>query len=376
MKIVILGPAHPFRGGIAALNESLAKTLQKEGHEVVMYTFTIQYPNFLFPGKTQFTDDPKPKELNIKRAISSVNPMNWFNVGRELKALEADLIITRYWIPFMGPCLGTIIKQAKKNRKTKVICIADNIIPHESKPGDKQFTQYFVKQVDGFLAMSQSVLNDIGIFDQKKPRVFNPHPIYDHYGELMERDAALNHLGLDTNYEYLLFFGLIRGYKGLDLLLDAISDARIRNKKIKLIVAGEYYADKAPYMEQIEKHGIKDMIIEVDQYIPDAEVKYYFNACDLLVQPYKTATQSGVTQIAYHFNKPMVVTDVGGLGEMIPNGKSGYVVQPDPTAIADGIISYFENTDRQQMLVDLKKEKERFSWNKLTETIFGLYHKI
>ena len=375
MKIVIIGPAHPLRGGIAAYNERLALSLQNEGHDVSIYTFTLQYPNFLFPGKTQYTDDPKPEHLQIKEAINSINPLNWISVGKEIKKLQADLIITRFWIPFMGPCLGTVVKFARA-KSTKVICIADNVIPHESKIGDKLLTSYFVKNIDGFVTMSHSVTKDLDTFDSHKPRTFNPHPIYDHYGDVLPQSKALEALNLSSDYSYLLFFGLIRDYKGLDLLLNAMSHERIKNENIKLIIAGEYYSNKDKYHEQIEKLNLRDKIIEVDHYIPDSEVGLYFNACDLLVQPYKTATQSGVTQIAYHFNKPMIVTNVGGLGEICPDRKVGYLVEPTPESIAIGIVKYFHHTNHEKMQEDILDFKKQFSWESLTKNIFELYRSI
>ncbi len=362
MKVVILGPAHPLRGGLAAYNERLAREFIAMGHEVIIYTFSLQYPGFLFPGTTQYSDQPKPDDLNIKIKVNSINPFNWISVGNEIKKINADLLITRYWLPFMGPCLGTINRIARKNKKTKVISLLDNIIPHEKRPGDNVLTNYFVKSVDGFIAMSHAVLEDLNTFDKLKPRAFNPHPVYDQFGDIVSKQEALQHLGLKTGFHYLLFFGFIRDYKGLDLLLNAMADEQIKNSEIKLIVAGEFYTDAKPYHDLINELGISDQVILKTDYIPDDEVRYYFCAADLVVQPYKHATQSGVTQICYHFNKPMLVTNVGGLPEIVPHDVVGYITTPDKSDIAKHIQEFFVKQKENIFTENIKTEKKRFSW--------------
>jgi len=222
--------------------------------------------------------------------------------------------------------------------------------------------------------MTQNVLKDLKTFNSSKPKVLSPHPIYDNFGDLIEREKALTYLKLDTSFNYMLFFGLIRDYKGLDLVLKALSE--VDDKKIKLIIAGEYYSDKTPYQNLIKELELKDRIIEVDKFIPDSEVNYYFSACDVVVQPYKSATQSGVTQIAYHFNKPMIVTDVGGLKEMCPDGKVGYVVSPEPKEIKNAILKFYESTDIEGMKESIKQEKKNYSWSKFTNVLFSLVDKV
>lgn len=295
MKIVILGTAHPYRGGLAAMNERLARELTERGDEVVIYNFTLQYPGFLFPGKSQYTDEPAPQGLRIIRKINSVNPFNWLKVGRELRKICPDLIIVKYWLPFMGPALGTIVRLARRNRHTRVICIADNMIPHEKRPGDRLFTKYFTKGVDGYIAMSHEVYADIEKLVVHPLRRFTPHPIYDHYGEIMPREEALELLQLDPAFRYLLFFGFIRDYKGLDWLIRAMAEPQLKDRQIRLIVAGEFYSDSEPYLKLIRELGLEEKIILHTDYIPDAQINRYFGAADLVVQPYKTATQSGVT---------------------------------------------------------------------------------
>ena len=369
MKVIIVGTAYPYRGGLSAFNERLAYEYLQRGDEVEIYTFTLQYPSFLFPGKTQYSDEPAPKGLTIHRRINSINPFNWLKTGREIARKRPDLLITKFWLPFMAPCLGTIERRVRRNGHTRIVSILDNIIPHEHRPGDRIFARYFVRSTDAFVAMSRSVLDDLSLFDTKKPRRFCPHPLYDHYGDILPKEEARRMIGIDTDGRYVLFFGFIRSYKGLDLLLDAMADPRIAQRDIRLIVAGEFYGDPKPYMEQIERLGIADRIKLCTDFIPDSQVNRYFCAADLVAQPYKSATQSGVTQIAFHFEKPMLVTDVGGLAEIVPDGKIGYVVQPDAHQIADAIVRYYDEQREAPFTEAVRHEKQKYSWDKMVEAI-------
>lgn len=372
MNIVIIGPAHPFRGGIALFSERLAQQFQSEGHEVEIITFTTQYPNILFPGKTQFSDAVAPNNLKISRKINSTAPLNWLKVGKQLRKAQPDVVIFNYWMPFFAPCFGTIAKQIKKNQHTKILAITHNVIPHEKRVGDSALTKYFVTKVDGFVVMSQQVMDDLKTFVPKTPTQLSPHPLYDNFGEIKAKTIAQNKLGLSTDYRYLLFFGLIRQYKGLDTLINAFADERIDKTKVKLIVAGEFYDDKLPYETLIQQHQLQDSIILVDKFIPDNEVVNYFCAADMVVQPYKTATQSGVTQIAYHFNKPMLVTDVGGLKEMIPNNVVGYVVEPNATSVANAIVDFYTNNKEAEFVKGVAIEKQKYAWSNMTKTLLSL----
>lgn len=376
MKIVILGTAHPFRGGLASYNERLALEFQNEGHEVEIITFTTQYPNFLFPGKSQFSEEPAPANIKISRQVSSVNPLTWIKTGNALRRAKPDLLIFKYWLPFMGPCFGTIARRVKKNKHTKIITILDNVIPHESRFGDKAFTKYFIKPVDGFISMSKSVENDLKQFDTTKPRDFNPHPIFDNFGALIDKKEAQKMLGLDSEYRYILFFGIIRDYKGLDLLLDAFAQLDYKKEKLKLLIAGEYYSNEEKYQTQIKSLGLENDVVVVNRFIKDSEVGRYFCAADLVAQPYKNATQSGVTQIAYHFETPILVTNVGGLPEMIPHGKVGYVVEKDPTEISAALTRYFSEGQEPTFKTNLREEKKKYLWDKLTAKIIGLAGRI
>ncbi len=368
-SVIIVGSAYPLRGGLANYNERIARAYQDQGAEVKIFTFSLQYPNFLFPGKTQYADGPAPEGLDIEVSLNSVNPFSWISLGRKIKKLAPDLLIIKFWIPFMGPSLGTVARIAKRNKKTKVVTIIDNIIPHEKRPGDRLLANYFVGAVDGFITMSESVLDDLKTFDTKKPKIFTPHPVYDNFGQPADKSFAKTHLDLDPQQNYILFFGFIRDYKGLDLLLRAMADQRIKDLGLKLIVAGEFYTDSKPYFEIIEKYALEDQLILATDFIPDNKVGDYFNAVDMVVQPYKDATQSGVTQIAYHFEKPMLVTNVGGLPEIVPHLKTGYVVEVDPLKIADGIIDFYENNREAEMIENCREEKKKYSWETMLEKI-------
>lgn len=370
MKIVIVGTSHPYRGGIAAFTDRLATEFVKEGVDIEVVTFKLQYPSFLFPGKTQYSDAKAPAGFYIERKINSISPLNWIKVGREIRKKNPDIVIFTYWMSFFAPCFGKIARVIKRRCNARCIGLIHNMIPHEKSVLDKMFAPYFVKAMDGFVALSQSVLDDVASLDkQGKPKCMVPHPLYDHYGEIMERKEALKHLDLDPNYRYCLFFGLVRAYKGLDLLIDAFADERLRKNDVKLIVAGEFYDDEKPYLEKIKKHNLEDFIIIENQYISDDNVKYYFNVADIVVQPYKSATQSGVTQIAYHFEKPMLVTNVGGLGEIIPDGKVGYVVEPKPSSIADALVDFFENGRFDAFVEGVRDEKQTYQWSNMTAAI-------
>jgi glycosyltransferase involved in cell wall biosynthesis len=366
-KIVLVSPAHPLRGGIAASSERLAQALQEAGHEVIIYSFSLQYPAFLFPGKTQHSDDAPPANLNIKTRLNSVNPFNWPLVGREIARENPDQIIVRFWLPFMGPCLGTVLRAARffTKRKFKVTALVDNIVPHEKRFGDRAFAKYFVRACDDFVVMSKSVGEEIKGFKPKGSIRFAPHPIYDIYGESLEKSAARQQLGLPENAPVVLFFGLIRKYKGLDLLLEALT----QTPDIHALVAGECYDDWDFYQKIIDEKELSGRVHLHLDFVPTERVRLFFSAADLVVQPYWTATQSGISQIAYHFEKPMIVTNVGGLPEIVTDGVSGYVVPPEPGAIAGAMQDFFENDRAEKMAADVREEKKRFSWGNLVEKL-------
>ena len=369
-NIVIIGPAHPLRGGLASYNERLAREFIQQGNTVSIYTFSLQYPGFLFPGTTQFSTEPAPADLDIHVRINSISPFNWLSVGLELKKLKPDLIIVRYWLPFMGPCLGSILRIVKQNKFTRVVCIADNIIPHEKRFGDTIFTRYFVSPIDAFITMSEKVLADLPQFAPGKPAKFVAHPLYDNFGEKISEQEARAYLNIPQNEPVILFFGFIRKYKGLDILLDAMKLLQSSPPPIpKLLIAGEFYEDRKAYDAQIESLGIKDLLILKTEFIADSEVKYYLCAADVVVQPYRSATQSGVTPLAYHFEKPMIVTDVGGLPSLVPDNKVGLIAAPTAASIADKIVEFFKKGPAH-FLPHLVEEKKKYSWSKMVAAIF------
>lgn len=372
--IKIIGPAYPYRGGIATTNERLAQEFASMGFDVEIETFTVQYPSFLFPGKTQYSGKPAPERLKIERTINSVNPVNWLRVGHRVRKEKPDLVIIRFWLPFLAPCLGTIAGLIRKNKHTIIICLADNIVPHEHRPGDRLLTNYFIQRIDGLIAMSKSVLTEAKSFRKDLPLGYCPHPIFDNYGEKLSFEVAKQKLKLDTNTKYLLFFGFIRDYKGLDLLINAFADERLRKYPVKLLVAGEYYSSPEPYLTLIKERNLQELIELRTDFIPDDEVNLYFSAADMVVQPYKSATQSGVTQIGYHFNKPMLVTNVGGLSEIIPDGKIGYVVEPESGKIADALVDFYENERMTEFEANIVEEKKKFSWSNMVQTFFSVYN--
>ncbi len=374
-KVIIVGPAHPLRGGLATFDHRLAKAIIDQGDEAIIYSYALQYPGFLFPGTTQYSDEPAPEGILIRTVINSVNPLNWIKVGSQLKKEYADLIIVRFWLPFMGPALGTILRLAKGNGKSKVIALTDNVIPHEKRPGDTVFTKYFLGACDAFVAMSEKVMGDLNKLVTTKPKQLAVHPLYDNFGEAVSKAEARSYLSLPINEKIILFFGFIRQYKGLDLLLRAMSDQRIVSSGIKLVVAGEFYEDDAPYLELITSLHLQDQVIMRTSFIPDREVRYYLSAADAVIQPYKNATQSGVTPLAYHFEKPMVVTNVGGLPALVPHMHVGVVCAPDPTAIADAILRFYE-LGEDYFIPHLRTEKEKYSWSALLDHFYALAHKL
>jgi len=371
-KIIIIGPAHPLRGGLATFDQRLAKEFNKNGDDCSIYSFSLQYPSFLFPGKTQYSTDPPPKDLKIFSVINSINPLNWIDVGKRIKNERPDIVVVRYWIPLMAPALGTILKKVRRNEHTKIICIADNIIPHEHRPGDKAFTRYFLKTCDAFIAMSEKVMGDLRNFVPKdKPAILVHHPLYDNFGEIISKTEARGKLKIKNDESIVLFFGFIRKYKGLDILLDAMKILKSQMSNLKLLIAGEFYEDEKPYLEQINKLGINDNVILRTDFIPDSEVKYYLCAADAVIQPYRNATQSGVTPLAYYFEKPMIVTNVGGLPSLVPNEKAGIVTEPTAPSIANAILHFYQ-LGENYFLPHLRSEKQKYSWANLVTAIKDL----
>jgi glycosyltransferase involved in cell wall biosynthesis len=373
-NLVIIGPAWPLRGGLAAFDEKLSTIFSQKGIKSSIETFSLQYPQFLFPGKTQYSNQPAPEHISIHISINSINPLNWIKVGLKLRKAAPSIIIVRYWLPFLAPCLGTICRIAKSNKTTKIIAIVDNMIPHEKRIGDQLFTSYFAGSVDGFLTMSEKVKRDVQEFSSK-PVVISPHPIFDHFGSPISKEAARNKLSIPTDQKLILFFGFIRKYKGLDLLLKAMATEEIKSAGIHLMIVGEFYEEATPYLELIQTLGIKDNIHIVEGFIADNEVKDYVCSADFIIQPYRNATQSGVTPLAYHFEKPMLVTNVGGLADTVPNNKVGVVVEPNVESIAKGIQTLYLHGE-QSYLAQIKIEKQQYTWEQMANNFLLLHQQI
>lgn len=373
MKIVILGPAHPYRGGLATIMQTMAREYQSRGHQVQILTFSVQYPSLLFPGKTQYTDSPKPDDLKIERVVNTTNPLNWIKVGRRLKRERPDIVLMKYWTPFMAPCFGTIARIARQNGHTKVLCQVDNVEPHEHHIIDKPCNRYYLGAVDGFVYMSEQVHSELKAYSSA-PMLFSPHPMFENFGEAVSHTEACQKLGLDASLDYTLFFGLIRDYKGLDLLLRAWADWRPQGRK--LLIAGEFYASREKYLSLIEELGLQQEIVLHDHFIADEDVRYYFSAADCLTLPYRTATQSGVTQIAYNFSLPMIVTRVGGLPEIVADGKVGIVCEPTVEAISESLQRIYEGDTLSRLKDGFKEERKRFSWAAMCDKLLEVYSEI
>jgi D-inositol-3-phosphate glycosyltransferase len=374
-KIFIIGPAYPLRGGLATFDELFCKAFNEQGHDCEIISYSLQYPNFLFPGSTQFdTSGNAPKNIKIHTLINSVNPLSWIKTARFIEKQKPDFIVFRFWIPFMGPALGSIARMVRKSG-VKVLAITDNVIPHETRPGDVAFAKYFINACDGFVTMSKAVMKDLEKFTSTVHKKYLLHPLYTSFGEKLNKTDARKALELPTDKQLVLFFGLIRNYKGLDMLLDAMNELK-SNPNINLVIAGEFYEDKQPYLDLIKKYGIENQVILHGKFIANEDVKLYFSAADLVALPYRSATQSGVTQVSFHFEVPTLVTNVGGLGEIIPDKVAGYVVESNGKSIADGIKDYFENNRMPSFTEGMKKEKQKYDWKIFVDEVIDLYKKI
>ncbi len=353
--------------------ETMAREYQKRGYRVDILTFTLQYPSLLFPGKSQTVDTPPPHDLTIERKVSTINPMSWIRVGLKLRKMRPDIVLMKYWTPFMAPCFGTIAHLARQNNHTKVICQIDNVEPHEHHITDRIFNRYYLRAVDGFIYMSEQVHGELTKYTDA-PALFSPHPMFEHFGNRIDRSEACHALGIDSDERYALFFGLIRDYKGLDTLIEAW--AEFKRPGHKLLIAGEFYTSREKYINLIERYNLSKDIILHDHFIPDSEVRNYFSAADCVVLPYKTATQSGVTQIAYNFRTPIIVTDVGGLKEIVPHGRVGYVVESSAQGVREGLEKIYEAGRIEEFMQAMEIERKRFSWGAMCDKIEELYDTI
>ena len=371
-KVFIIGPAYPLRGGLATFDELFCKAFNEQGYDCEIISYSLQYPNFLFPGSTQFdTSGNAPKHIKIHTLINSVNPLSWIKTAKFIKKQKPDFVVFRFWIPFMGPALGSIARMIRKSG-IKVLAITDNVIPHETRPGDVAFAKYFINACHGFVTMSKAVMKDLEKFTDTTHKKYLLHPLYTSFGEKLDKLDARKALGLPEDKQLVLFFGLIRNYKGLDMLLDAMNELK-SNPNINLVIAGEFYEDKQPYLDLIKQYGIENQVILHGKFIANEDVKLYFSATDLVALPYRSATQSGVTQVSFHFEVPTLVTNVGGLGEIIPDKVAGYVVESNGKAIAEGIKDYFDNNRMPSFTEGMKKEKQKYDWKIFVNEVIDLF---
>ncbi len=359
MKVIIIGPAHPYRGGIADTNHSLCRAFGEMGHDCEIITFKLQYPNFLFPGKNQFSEDSAPTDIKILRKINSINPLNWFSAASYIRKKSPDLVIIRYWLPYMAPALGTIARLIKQD--TQLLALCDNVLPHEKRWGDKKLTQYFTKHISGFITLSEHVSQELQQFTKQQILTLF-HPINTDLGSPIPKSLARKKLGLSEDGNYILFFGLVRAYKGLDLLLNSLANEGAKSANVKLIIAGEFYEDRKKYDDIILKYRLNDQVVIHDHFIAREDIPIYFCAADLLAQTYHTASQSGVTQIAYHFDLPLLVTNIGGLTEMVPHQRVGLVVSKDANNISTAISDFFRNNLGTTYAENIRVDKEKYTW--------------
>ena len=366
MKIVLVGPFPPYRGGISMFNHSLGLELAKN-HVIHRVSFSLQYPKSLFPGKSQYFDfEGEPSE----QLINSVNPVSWRKTARWINKIHPDVVVFQYWMPFFAPGFTSIAKQVKRKCGAKIIVNCNNITAHEPKMTDQLMTANFFRYCDGFMVMSDTVENDLKSIEPDPNYRKSPHPLYDVFGESIDQTAAKTTLGI-TEEKVILNFGLIRDYKGLDLLIRSAKILKSQLTNFKILVVGECYGDENKYIDLAEENNVMDVIDFLFDFVPNERVHEYFCAADVAVLPYKSATQSGVVPIAYHFDRPVVVSNVGGLPEIVEQGKSGFICEPNPEEIADGIKQYF-NQSSNDFRSFVAKYKHRFSWSKYADTLLEL----
>jgi len=371
MKIAFLSAFYPFRGGIAQFNANLYRELQKN-NQVIPFTFKRQYPEFLFPGKTQYvTKDDCALHIDSIPVLDTANPLNYRKCAKQIMKTNPDVLVMRYWMTYFAPSLGTVANYFKK-RGCRVVSILDNVVPHEQHFFDKPLTTWFLKQNSGFLVMSKSVRNDMLSLHPDAKFVLKEHPLYNHFGEKLTKRLAIEQLELDPDKKILLFFGLIRDYKGLDLLIDAMT---LLDESYQLIIAGECYGDFEKYQQAIDRSSAHSRIKVINRYIADKEVPQLFSATDLLVAPYRSATQSGVIPVAYHFDVPVLATDVGGLKESIERAGTGLVCLPTAESLSENIRKFFLS-DREIFINNIQKEKDALSWEAFADALIGFIENL
>lgn len=372
VRIVIVGPFYPLRGGIAHFGASLAHALSARGHAVFPISFSRLYPKLLFPGKSQEESGAEPPRYPIRAEalLDSLNPLSWLKTARHILALKPDAVVFTHWMTFFAPCYATVMRYLKGRARTKLILLLHNFKPHEKRFGDDALLWLLTRLPDGYLTLSDKVKSDLLVTQPNAIAELSPHPIYNIFGEAMTKAEARRALGLSASQKVALFFGYIRKYKGLDLLLEAMPALIKIFPDFKLIVAGEFYADESAHREKIKSLGIAAHLLLATDYIPSNEVAKYFCAADCAVLPYRSATQSGVVPIAYHFELPVIVTNVGGLSEVAIDGKTGFVIEPNSAqAIVEGVKKFFDARDAVDFAANIRAEKKKYSWEAFAEAV-------
>ncbi|MCS7176983.1 MAG: glycosyltransferase [Candidatus Kapabacteria bacterium] len=366
-SVILIGPAHPLRGGgIATYTETLAATYRRLGRRAAIVTFRYQYPQWLFPGKTQLSSEPPPTGLEIYPILHSLWPVNWLKTARQIAEWNPEVLLVNVWLPFFAPCLGTIVRAVRRRRPTIVsVGIIHNVTPHEHFPAADALTRYVLRPLDAFLLLSEAVARELQRFDASKPRRVSLHPPFE-YGELVSQEEARQRLGLPLNAPVVLFFGLVRLYKGVDLLLEALPRIPL---PAYTVIAGEWYIDPAPFLRRARELGVSERLVVLNRFIRREEAPLLFSAADIVVQPYRSATQSGVTPLALRYQRPVVVTNVGGLAEYVEPGKTGYVVPPTPEAIAAALTDFFVHRRGVSFAPFLQAAAQRWSWDNVVTTL-------
>jgi len=369
MKICLIGPIHPLRGGIAQYNMQLARELGQR-HETTIVSFSRQYPALLFPGRTQLDPSAQASGPRGEPLLDSIDPLSWLRAGRRIAALEPDLVVVHWWHPFFAPCIGTTVRSMRRHRRAPVAFICHNVLPHEPFPGARNLTRFALAPGDAWLLHSTSdrrALESLGL--EAATLLVTPHPRARGFGASWRKDEARCRLALSGHT--LLFFGLIRPYKGLADLLEALRVV-LRQLDCTLLVVGEFYHGKAQALALIRRLGIEHKVRVIDRFIPDDEVGLYFSAADLVVLPYRSATQSGIVPIAFAFERPVIATRVGGLSEAVRDGETGLLVEPNsPAALAEAIVRFYEDGLEPRFRRNIQQEP-CVSWAELAAMLEAL----
>ncbi|TAL66882.1 MAG: glycosyltransferase [Bacteroidetes bacterium] len=373
MRIAFLSVFYPYRGGISQFNACVYRALEK-GNEIRAFNFKRLYPNILFPGKTQFVNDKDTADkIPSIKILDSINPISFFKTVREIENYNADLLLMDFWLPFFAPALGYVSKKLKK-KGIKTISILSNVIPHEKKPGDISLIKYFLNRCDGFIVLADSVKKDL--LSVKPESIFrkHPHPNYEHFGAKFPKDKAREILNIPADKKVILFFGLIRNYKGLDLLIRAVGEL---TNDYYLLAVGEVYGNEKEYFDLIRQSGVGDRVKFINQYVSDNDVAPYFSSADVCVLPYRSATQSGIIGVAYNFGLPVITTDVGGLREVIePFGTGTVIPYADIDLIKNNVREYFDNKLYDKYSSNIEKFKQKYTWESFANDILSLYNEI